>query len=266
MIDNTAMFKISYGLYVLFSKDEKDNGCIINTATQLTSDPLTLMIAVNKNNYTEKIISKTGVFNLSTLTESTPFAIFERFGFKSGANCDKLADFNSTAKSENGLLYLTEYANAFISCRVTDQKDMGTHTVFFAEITEAKVLSSEPSVTYDYYFKNIKPKPQAPKKKGYVCKICGYVYEGDELPEDFICPICKHPASDFEPIGNDEVKEEPKIAPVGDVYKCSICGCEYDPSKGDPDNGIAPGTPFEALPDDYKCPICTVPKSMFDKK
>ncbi len=265
MIDNTAMFKLSYGLYVLFSKDEKDNGCIINTATQLTAEPLTLMIAVNKNNYTEKTISKTGIFNISTLTESTPFSVFERFGFQSGANTDKLAEFNTVDHSENGLCYLTEYSNSFISCRVTDQKDMGTHTVFFAEVTEAKVLSNEPSVTYDYYFKNIKPKPET-KKKGYVCKICGYVYEGDELPEDFICPVCKHPASDFEPIGNNEVKEEPKTTSIGDVYKCSICGCEYDPQKGLPEKGIAPGTPFEELPDDFTCPLCTVPKSLFVKK
>lgn len=265
MIDNTAMFKISYGLYVLFSKSEKDNGCIINTTVQLTSEPLTLMIAVNKNNYTEKMITKTGLFNLSPLTESTPFDIFKRFGFQSGANMNKLAGFHYTERSENGVLYLNEYSNAVISCRVTDKKDMGTHTVFFAEVTEAKVLSNEPSVTYGYYFKHIKPKPEAQKKKGFVCKICGYVYEGDELPEDFICPLCKHPASDFEPIG--ETAQEVKTETVsGDKYKCTICGYEYDPEKGDPENGIAPGTPFEDLPNDYKCPICTVVKSMFEKE
>ncbi len=265
MIDNTAMFKISYGLYVLFSKSEKDNGCIINTTVQLTSDPLTLMIAVNKNNYTEKMISETGLFNLSPLTEGTPFEIFKRFGFQSGATVDKLADFYNVERSSNGVLYLNEYSNAVVSCRVTDQKDMGTHTVFFAEVTEAKVLSNESSVTYDYYFKHIKPKPETPKKKGFVCKICGYVYEGDELPEDYICPICKHPASDFEPIG-DNVTEAKTEVVSKDAYKCSICGYEYDPEKGDPDNGIAPGTPFDELPDDYKCPICTVPKTLFVKK
>ncbi len=264
MIDNTAMFKISYGLYVLFAKDKKDNGCIINTVTQLTDTPLQLMIAVNKNNFTEKMISKTKAFNISALTESVPFEIFKRFGFQSGANVDKLADFDGVNRSENGLFYLSNYSNAVISCRVTDQKDMGTHTVFFAEVTEAKVLSNEPSVTYDYYFKHIKPKPEAPKKKGFVCKICGHVFEGDTLPEDYICPICKHPASDFEPIKDTAAEAENK-SDLGDKYKCSICGCLYDPEKGDPDNGIAPGTPFEDLPEDYKCPACFVPKEMFEK-
>ena len=146
MIDNTAMFKLSYGLFVLFAKTDKDNGCIINTATQITSDPLTLTIAVNKNNYNEKMIRETGVFNLSVLVQKTPFDIFKRFGFQSGKDVDKTEGFRAVDRSENGVLFLNEYSNSYISCRVTDTKDTSTHTVFFADITEAKVLSNEPSV------------------------------------------------------------------------------------------------------------------------
>lgn len=200
MIDKTAVYKLSYGLFLLTARDgEKDNGCIINTAIQAADSPVRLCISVNKKNYTHDMIKKTGVFNLSVLTESVPFFVFEHYGFKSGRDTQKIAG-DSMPRGENGVVYLEQYANAFFSCRVTDEVDCGSHTMFIAEITQSEVLSQEPSVTYQYYFDNIKPKPQKPKKKGFVCKICGYVYEGDELPEDFICPVCKHTAADFEPI------------------------------------------------------------------
>lgn len=203
-IDPGAFFKLSYGLFVLTARDgEKDNGCIINTAQMLTDTPKRITIAVNKKNYTHDIILKTGVFNVSVLTESVPFQVFKDFGFRSGRDGDKLAGRTDIARSANGLYYLTEHTNAVLSGRVTSALDNGTHTLFIAEATEACSLSAETSVTYDYYFKHIKPKPQpaAEKKKGWVCKICGYVYEGEELPPDFICPLCKHGAADFEPLG-----------------------------------------------------------------
>lgn len=200
MIDKTTVHKLSYGLFVLTARDgEKDNGCIINTAMQVADSPVKIAISVNKKNYTHDMIKKTGEFNLSVLTENVPFFVFQHYGFKSGRNEEKIV--GEMKRSENGIVYLTEFANAFISCKVVEEVDCISHTMFIAEITESQVLSNEKSVTYQYYFDNIKPKPEKPKKKGYVCKICGYVYEGDELPEDFICPICKHTAADFEPIG-----------------------------------------------------------------
>lgn len=200
MIEPTAMFKLSYGLFVLTAKDgNKDNGCIINTVMQVTDSPKRISIAVNKANFTHDMILKTGVFNVSVLSEEAKFGIFERFGFSSGRDTDKFDNFNNISRSENGLVYLTESANALLSGRVIDTRDCGTHTEFFADVTEAKVLSDTPSMTYQYYFDNVKPKPQK-KVKGYVCKICGYVYEGETLPPDFICPLCKHGAEDFEPI------------------------------------------------------------------
>ena len=199
-IDNNAMFKLSYGLFVLTAKDgEKDNGCITNTVMQITSSPKIISIAINKSNLTHDITLKTGVFNISVLTQETPFEFFKHFGFQSGKDVDKFEDYDKFNRSENGLIYLSTYTNSFISAKVISAVDCGSHTLFTAEVTEAEVLSSAPSVTYEYYFANIKPKSEE-KKKGFVCKICGYVYEGDELPADFICPICKHGAEDFEPI------------------------------------------------------------------
>ena len=203
MVEPNALFKLSYGLFVLTAKDGgKDNGCIINTVTQLTDTPKRITIAVNKANYTHDMIQKTGVFNVSVLSEDVPFKIFQQFGFQSGRDADKFAGMATQTRSANGLRYLDEYTNAFISAKVISAEDYGTHTLFVADITEAKVLSAEPSVTYAYYFEHIKPKPQptAEAKKGWVCKICGYVYEGEDLPADFICPLCKHGAEDFEPL------------------------------------------------------------------
>ncbi len=206
-VDPNAMFKFSYGLFVLTAKDgAKDNGCIINTASQLTDTPKRITIAVNKANYTHDIILKTGVFNVSVLSEDAAMATFQRFGFQSGRNADKFAGCEGLERSANGLYYLTEGTNAVISGKVIQSVDCGTHTLFIADVTEAKILSQEPSVTYAYYFAHIKPKPlpaamsDAPKK-GWICKICGFIYEGEELPPDYICPICKHGVQDFEKLG-----------------------------------------------------------------
>ena len=199
-VDNSAFFKISYGLFVLTAREgEKDNGCIINTAAQLTDTPKRIQIAVNKQNYTHDMIVRTGVFNVSVLTEDAQMKVFENFGFRSGRDADKFAGLPE-ARTANGVRYVEEAVNAVISGKVVQSYDWGTHTLFVAEVTEAKVLSSDPSVTYQYYFDHIKPKPApaAEKKTGWVCKICGYVHEDENLPADFICPLCKHGAEDFE--------------------------------------------------------------------
>lgn len=195
-MDKNAMYKIPYGLYVLTAREgEKDNGCIINTAAQVTSSPNRITVAVNKDNYTHDMIKNTGVFNVSVLTEGATFETFQNFGFQSGREADKLAKI-TFSRAENGVVYLTDKVNAVISGKVCREIDMGTHTIFVADVTDAKVLSEDESVTYSYYQKNIKPAPEK-KSKGYVCVICGYIYEGDELPADFVCPICKHGVSDF---------------------------------------------------------------------
>ena len=205
MIEKEAMFKITYGLFMLTTTDgEKQNGCIVNTVSMLTDNPKRIVVFVNKANYSEELLRKTGIFNVSILTESTSFDVFRQFGFQSGRDVDKFAG-GRYETSENGLYYLTDCANAVLSGKVVDYYDYGTHTLFVAEVTEAKTLSSEKSVSYEYYQSNIKPRPNAepPKTEGkgkWVCKICGYVHEGEELPDDFICPWCKHPAEDFEKV------------------------------------------------------------------
>ncbi len=200
LLDPKAMHSLSYGLFVLTAKEgDKDNGCIVNTVIQVTSTPTRIIAVVNKDNYTHDMISRTGEFNVSVLTTATPFDVFKRFGFASGRDTDKFAGFDEP-RSANGIKYIPQYANALMSGRVIETVDVGTHTIFIADVTESKVLSKDKSVTYEYYFANIKPKPQPEKKKGYVCKICGYIYEGEELPEDFVCPWCKHGAADFEPL------------------------------------------------------------------
>ena len=202
MIDNKAIFNISYGLFVLVARQgEKDNACIINVAQQVTSDPLQLMICVNKQNLTHDMILRTLKFNLCPLSEEATMKPFQHFGFQSGHDVNKFAECETELRTENGLLYLPKFINSVISCVVTKSIDLGTHTLFIARVMETKVLTDSPSITYAYYQQHIKPKPEAPKteggKKKWVCEVCGYVYEGDELPADFICPWCKHPASDF---------------------------------------------------------------------
>lgn len=200
-MDNRVLFNIGYGLYVLTANEgEKDNGCIINTVMQVTSEPLQIAIAVNKKNYTNEMIQRTKKFNVSILTESAKFEVFEHFGFHSGRDTDKFADFVDTKRSPNGVLYITQNTNSYMSAYVKQEIDLGTHTLFIAQLVEAETLSEEPTVTYTYYQNNIKPKPQKTEKKGWRCKICGYIYEGENLPPDFICPWCKHGAVDFERI------------------------------------------------------------------
>ena len=199
-MDNAVMYKLTYGLFVLTAKDgDKDNGCIINTAMQVTGDPNRIIIVVNKQNYTHDMIMKTKAFNVSLINTEADFDLFKHFGFQSGRDVDKMAGI-SFSRSENGIAYLNNMVNGYISGQVISTTDLGSHTMFLADVTDGKVLSDTESVTYAYYHKNIKPAPQPAKKKGWVCKICGYVYVGEELPADFVCPICKHPASDFEPL------------------------------------------------------------------
>ncbi len=196
--DPTALFKIGYGLYVLTVKDgEKENGCIVNTVSQLTSNPLRVAVTVNKDNYTHDFIKSTGKMNVNCLSTDAPFGIFEWFGFVSGRDKDKM-DGMSVSRSENSIAYLNFFINSFLSLEVESEVEFETHTMFICKVTEAKVLNDKESMTYAYYHANVKPKPEPKEKKGYVCKICGYVYEGEELPADFVCPLCKHGAEDFE--------------------------------------------------------------------
>lgn len=199
MKNQAAMFQLSYGLFVLSAKDgTKDNGCIVNTVQQVTTSPNRILVAVNKGNYTHDMILKTGEFNASVLSEDTGFDIFQHFGFQSGRDVNKMEGLETYDRAENGIIYLTKGANAYISAKVSQTTDLGSHTLFLADVTDGDLLNDIPSVTYAYYHKHIKPQPQETKKTGWRCKICGYIYEGEELPADFICPICKHGAEDFE--------------------------------------------------------------------
>ena len=198
--DMTALFNIGYGLYVITSNDgKKDNGLIVNTVTQVTNSPNRIAVCINKQNYSHHVIKQTGIMNVNCLSVDAPFSVFETFGFHSGRNADKFADC-TPLHSDNGLVFLPKYINSFMSLKVEQYIDMDTHGMFICSITEARVISDKETMTYTYYQNNVKPKPQTDGKKGWVCKICGYIYEGEELPEDFICPLCKHGASDFEPI------------------------------------------------------------------
>ena len=198
--DVKALFRIGYGLYVVTCNDgKKDNGLIVNTVTQLTDTPTRVAVTINKKNYSHHVIKQTGKMNVNCLTTDAPFKVFESFGFVSGRTVDKFADCTPN-RSENGLVVLPRYINAFISLEVENYVDMDTHGMFICTVTEARVLSDKETMTYTYYQENVKPKPQTEGKKGYVCKVCGYVYEGEELPEDFVCPLCKHGPADFEKI------------------------------------------------------------------
>lgn len=214
-MDKKAMYKLSYGLFVLTAKDEeKDNGCIINTVIQASSMPNQLSICVNKANLTHDMIVKTGKFTVSVISQDAGFDLFKHFGFQSGKDVDKFKNFEKFKRGENLIYYITEGTNAYISVNVSKTEDLGSHTMFIGEITDMEVLSETPSVTYDYYLKNIKPQPEnvgttIDGKTIWRCTICGYEYVGEELPEDFVCPLCKHPASDFEKI---IIKEEKTMA------------------------------------------------------
>ena len=199
--DLSALFNIGYGLYVVTSKGEdgRDNGLIVNTVSQVTNSPNRVAVTINKQNYSHHIIKQSGVMNVCCLSTDAPFSLFENFGFQSGRSADKFADIDEM-RSDNGLRFLPRYINSFMSLKVTQYIDLDTHGMFICDITEARVISDAETMTYTYYQQNVKPKPATEGKKGFVCKICGYVYEGDELPEDFVCPLCKHGAADFEPI------------------------------------------------------------------
>lgn len=198
--DIKALFNIGYGLYIVTSNDgKKDNGAVVNTVMQVTDNPNRLAVCVNKKNYTHDVVKNTGKMNVNVLDESAPFSVFENFGFKSGRDSDKFEGVDSF-RAENGLLVLTDHINSFISLQVENYVDLDTHGMFVCTVSDARTMYDTPTMTYSYYHKNVKPKPNSDVKKGYRCKICGYVYEGEPLPEDFICPLCKHGAQDFEKI------------------------------------------------------------------
>ncbi len=247
-MDPKALHKLSYGLFVLTSHDgEQDNGCIINTAIQAASEPNQLSICVNKANATHDIICRSGQFNISVLSQRAQFDMIQHFGFQSGRTVDKFADFADAERSANGIFYVTKGTNAYFSVEVEKREDLGSHTMFVGRVTDMEVLNAEPSATYEYYFNFIKPKPQAvgTTKDGQTiwrCTICGYEYVGEELPADFICPICKHPASDFEKLHQLEEMTMAK-------YVCPVCGYVHEGNE-----------PPE------KCPQCGVPGAKFIKK
>ena len=199
--DLTALFNIGYGLYVVTSNDgKKDNGLIVNTVSQVTNTPNRVAVAINKDNYSHHIIKQTGIMNVNCLSTDAPFSVFQTFGFQSGRNADKFANIEPL-RSDNGLAFLPRYINSFMSLQVEQYVDLGTHGMFICSVTEARVISDTETMTYTYYMNNVKPKPETAGKKGHVCKVCGWVYEGEDLPDDIVCPLCKHGAADFEPIG-----------------------------------------------------------------
>ena len=199
-VDLTALFNIGYGLYVVTSNDgKKDNGLILNAIMQVTNTPNRVAVTINKQNYSHDVIKASGVMNVNCLSTDAPFSVFENFGFKSGRNVNKF-EGTTPLRSDNGLAFLPRYINAFMSLKVEQYVDLDTHGMFICSVTESRVISDRETMTYAYYHENVKPKPKTEGKRGYVCTICGYVYEGEELPEDFICPLCKHGVADFEPI------------------------------------------------------------------
>ena len=201
-MDPKALFKISYGLYLLSVRSYgQDNACIINTAVQVSLEPMHIAVSVTKSNKTHDMIMESGRFNVSALTQDAPFSLFERFGMQSGRDVNKFIGFDEVKRADNGLYVLAQYANAFFCCRLLRTVDLGSHTLFIAALEDAQVLSDRPSCTYGYYQSDIKPKPQPAQKKGWVCSVCGHVYEGDQLPDDYICPLCKHGKEDFRPLG-----------------------------------------------------------------
>ena len=225
-----ALYNISYGVYILTAKTDKFNGCVINTLMQVTSNPNRVSITINKDNHTTKMIEQSRNFNVSILDVTTDFDIIKRFGFSSGANVDKFDKFKDYKIADNGIPYITKNTNSYISAKVVSKTDLGTHINFVADLTADVVLSNVEPMTYAYYLKNVKPKPETKNKKVYVCRICGYVYEGDELPKDFICPICKHGVEAFEckeenKVGNKNIKAVPKKhEKLTKRYYCPSCG------------------------------------------
>ena len=255
--DKSALYNIGYGLYVVTYNDGlKDNGLIVNTVLQVTSSPARISVTINKQNYSHDVIQKTGKMNVNCLTTDAPFSVFETYGFHSGRDVDKFKNTNAE-RLENGLVILPKYINSFMLLEVEQYIDLDTHGMFICKVIGAEVVSKLPSMTYEYYQKNVKPKSNVKKEeKGYVCTVCGWVYEGDTLPEDIVCPLCKHGADAFEKIGENKETNFKK-------YACNTCGWVYDEELGIPSEGIAPGTKFEDLPEDFSCPICCVNKEEF---
>lgn len=256
------MHSLTYGLFVVASENyEKDNGCITNTVGQVTSQPNRISVTINKSNLTHDFIRDTGRFTVSVISENATFGLFERFGFKSGRMCDKFDGYSDNCRrSVNGTMIVTEGTNAYLCAAVCQMIDLGTHTMFIADVTDSGVLSDVPSSTYAYYLSNIKPKPKAVGTADngqtiWRCTICGYEYVGEELPADYVCPLCKHPATDFEKVTGGAKKDD--VVAVGKtpegktIWRCKVCGYEYE---GD------------ELPEDYVCPICGVPASEFEKE
>ena len=258
--DKNALFNIGYGLYVITCNDgKKDNGLIVNAVTQVTSNPARIAVTISKQNYSHDVIKNTGKMNVNCLTTETPFSVFEMYGFHSGRDVDKFKNSN-LERLDNGLVVLNSYINSVMSLEVEQSIELDTHTMFICKVIEAKVLSKLPTMTYDYYQKNVKPKSNSKKEvKGYVCTVCGWVYEGETLPDDIVCPLCKHGADAFEKIQESENKNFKQ-------YVCNICGFVYDEEKGLPSEGIPAGTKFEDLPEYFGCPICGVSKEEFSVK
>ena len=255
-MNGKALYNLTYGVYWMSARqDGRDNACIINTAVQVANNPTRISIAAIKGNLTHDMILATGKCNLSPLTTDTPFSIFERFGMQSGRSVDKLEGFSDVARSENGLYYLTQYSTAFLSLDIVETHDLGSHTLFIGELTDGEVLTGGENCTYGYYQTVIKANAAKPEaKSGWRCTVCNHVYEGDTLPEDYICPICKHGVEDFEKIGgevasNKTETEKPQTSVSGNKYVCSVCGYVHE---GD------------SAPE--KCPQCGVPADKFNKQ
>ena len=246
-----AMHRLTYGVYLLSVREgEQDNACIINTAVQVANEPTRISVAVIRKNHTCDMLLRSGEFNLSSLTTAAPFGLFQRFGMQSGRDTDKFADFSAVKRSENGLYYLTEHANAFLSARVTEHYDLGSHILFIAEVTDGEVLSDGVCCSYGYYQSDIKPRPKKVEKKAWVCSVCGYVYEGEEVPDDFLCPLCNHGKEDFNPA---EAAAPAHAVPAsaaavsdGKKWLCPVCGYVHEGQQ-----------PPEA------CPLCKVPGEKF---
>ncbi len=284
-MDTRVMHKLSYGLFVVSTKtDSKVNGCIINTVMQVTSDPLRIVTAINKGNYTHDLIAESKEFNISILNENVPFDVFKGFGFRSGRDCDKFEDIDFEL-AENGIPFLNKYANSYMSCKVVEITDLGSHSLFLADVVGGEILNDVEPVTYAYYHKHIKTAPPASTsaKTVWRCTVCGYEYEGEELPEGYICPVCHQPASVFEKIVKETATKQ--------VWKCTVCGYEHSGEiagdylcpvckqrghvfvpKDDPDAKTAWRCNIcnyiyeeKELPEDYICPLCKHPVADFEK-
>ena len=248
-MDPKAMYNLTYGLYLLTAREDgRDNGCIINTAVQVASEPTRISISVIRTNKTCDMIRNTGRFNISAITTDAKFDLFRHFGMQSGREVDKFADFPDVARSENGLLYLTQSANTMLSAEVVETMDLGSHILFIAQVTDGKVLSTGSSCTYSYYQSDIKPKPRKAEKKQWVCSICGYVYEGDTVPDDFVCPLCHHGKEDFELVGAASAPAPAPAASAAAKWVCPVCGYVYE---------------GETVPEGFVCPTCKVDGSKF---